>query len=146
MENLAPKFEVPGLVHHWLLHIIKAALQETSTKHYHLIPYQEFWEPSLGSPPECIYSELYTSNVFIAEYDKLCANGNKQGSGSQTENIIIAVTLWSDLTHLTSFRNVSLWPIYLYVGNLSKYIRSKPTSHSVHHLAYISKVSYLYCL
>jgi hypothetical protein len=25
-ERHAPKFEVPGLVHHWLLHIIKAAL------------------------------------------------------------------------------------------------------------------------
>jgi len=143
-ENLAPKFTIPGLLHRQLLNVIKGALQETSTKQFHLFPYQEFWEPSQGSPPERIYSELYTSDAFIAEHNKLRANGNKQGSGSQTENVIIAVTLWSDSTHLTSFGNASLWPIYLYVGNISKYIRSKPTSNSAHHLAYIPKVSYLY--
>ena len=41
-EQLAPKFEVPGLVHHRLLHVIKAALHETLTKHFHIFPYQEF--------------------------------------------------------------------------------------------------------
>ncbi len=145
-EDLAPKFTIPGLIHHRLLHVIKGALQETSTKQFHLFPYQEFWEPSPGSPPERIYSELYTSDAFLAEHDKICANCNKQDSGSQIENVVLVIMLWSDSTHLTSFRNTSLWPIYLYVGNLSKYIRSKPTSHSAHHLAYIPKVSYLYFL
>ena len=145
-ESLAPRFEVPGLLHCRLLHVITAALQETSTKYFHLFPYREFWEPLPGSPPERIYSELYTSDVFIAEHNKTCANCNRQDSGSQTENVIIAIMLWSDSTHLMSFGNTSLWPIYLYVGNLSKYIRSKPTSNSAHHLAYIPKVSYLYFL
>jgi hypothetical protein len=52
-EQLALKFEVPGLVHCQLLHIIKAVLHETLTKHFHIFSYQEFWEPSPGSPPEC---------------------------------------------------------------------------------------------
>jgi hypothetical protein len=145
-ETLAPKFKVPGLVHRRLLHVIKAALQETLTKQFHLFPYQEFWEPSPGSPPERMYSELYTSDAFLAEHDKIHANCSGQDSGSHTENVIVAITLWSDSTHLTSFGNASLWPIYLYVGNLSKYIRSKPTSNSAHHLAYIPKVSYPYFL
>ena len=145
-ETLAPKFEVPGLLHCWLLHIIKAALHEMSTKQFHLFPYQEFWEPSPGSPPECVYSELYTSDAFLAEHDKIHANCNRQDSGSQIENVILAITLWSDSTHLTSFGNASLWPIYLFVGNLSKYIRLKPMSHSAHHLTYIPKVSYPYFL
>jgi hypothetical protein len=123
-ERHAPKFEVPGLVHHQLLHIIKAALQESSTKHFHIFPYQEFWEPLPGSPPEHIYSELYTSNSFLAEHKKIHANCSRQDldSGSELKNVIVAITLWSDSTHLTSFGNASLWPIYLYVGNLSKYI------------------------
>jgi len=50
--------------------------------------------------------------------------------------------LWSDSTHLTSFGNTSLWPIYLYLGSLSKYTRAKPTSFAAHHLAYIPKVSF----
>ena len=145
-ENLAPKFTIPGLIHRRLLHVIKAALQETSTRNFHLFPYQEFWEPSPGSPPERMYSELYTSDAFLAEHDKIRAHCNRQDSGSETENVIVAITLWSDSTHLTSFGNASLWPIYVYVGNLSKYIRSKPTSNSAHHLAYIPKVSYLHFL
>ena len=145
-ESVAPKFKVPGLLHRRLLHVIKAALQETSTEHFHLFPYQEFWEPLPGSPPERIYSELYMSDAFLAEHAKIRAHSNRQDSSSRTENVIIALTLWSDLTHLTSFGNASLWPIYLYVGNLSKYIRSKPTSRSAHHLAYIPKVSHLYLL
>ena len=142
-ERLAPKFEVPGLIHRWLLQVIKSALQETSTKQFNLFPYREFWEPSPGSPPEWIYSELYTSDVFLAEYDRICANCIRQGSMSQTENVVVAIMLWSDSTHLTSFGNASLWPIYLFVGNLSKYIRLKPTSNSAYHIAYIPKVSYL---
>ena len=145
-ERLAPKFGVPGLVHRRLLHVIKAALQETSTKHFHLFPYQEFWQPSSGSPPERVYLELYTSEAFLVEHNKIRANCNGQDSGSQMENVVIAITLWSDSTHLTSFGNASLWPIYLYVGNLSKYIRSKPTSNSAHHLTYIPKVNYPYFL
>ena len=145
-EQLAPKFEVPGLVHRRLLHVIKAALHETLTKHFHIFPYQEFWEPSPGSPPEHIYSELYTSDAFLAEYNKIRANCSGLDSGAPLENVIVAITLWSDSTHLTSFGNASLWPIYLYVGNLSKYIQLKPTSNSAHHLVYIPKVSYLYFL
>jgi len=38
-ERHAPKFEVPGLIHRRLLYVIKAALHETSTKHFHLFPY-----------------------------------------------------------------------------------------------------------
>jgi hypothetical protein len=145
-ERHAPKFKVPGLIHCQLLHVIKAVLHETSTKHFHLFPYQEFWERLPGSPPERIYSELYTADAFLAEHDKIRAHCNGQDSDSWTENITIAITLWSDSTHLTSFRNASLWPIYLFVGNLSKYIRLKPTTHSAHHLAYIPKVSHLYFL
>jgi hypothetical protein len=76
-ERHAPKFEVPGLIHHQLLHIIKAVLYETSTKHFHLFPYQEFWEHSPGSPSECIYSELYTADAFLAEHDKIRTRCNR---------------------------------------------------------------------
>jgi len=44
------------------------------------------------------------------------------------ETFIVAALLYSDATHLASFGSASLWPIYLFLGNVSKYIRSKPTS------------------
>ena len=35
---------------------------------------------------------------------------------------------WSDSTHLVNFGTAKLWPIYLLVGNLSKYICGQPNS------------------
>lgn len=42
--------------------------------------------------------------------------------------------------HLASFGNAALWPIYLFLGNQSKYIRAKPSAFAAHHLAYIPKL------
>jgi hypothetical protein len=44
---------------------------------------------------------------------------------------------WSDATHLANFGTAKLWPIYMFLGNLSKYIRAEPTSNACHHVAYI---------
>jgi hypothetical protein len=40
---------------------------------------------------------------------------------SDTEVAIGAILLLSNLTHCASFGSASLWPIYLFSGNLSKY-------------------------
>ncbi|KAJ3569072.1 hypothetical protein NP233_g5289 [Leucocoprinus birnbaumii] len=45
--------------------------------------------------------------------------------------------LWSDATHLADFGSASLWPIYCYFGNQSKYERLKPSNFAAHHIAYI---------
>ena len=136
-EAEAPEFEVPGLFHRRLIHVIQVALQETAAKMYHFSPFHEFWQPSPDAPPERIWSELYTADAFIAEHEKIQSQLQEGGY----ENVIVGLMLWSDSTHLTSFGNASLWPIYLYIGNLSKYTRAKPTSFSAHHVAYIPKVS-----
>jgi hypothetical protein len=44
---------------------------------------------------------------------------------------------WSDATHLAAFGTAKMWPIYMTFGNLSKYIRCKPNSGAIKHLAYI---------
>ncbi|KIK04639.1 hypothetical protein K443DRAFT_92736, partial [Laccaria amethystina LaAM-08-1] len=41
---------------------------------------------------------------------------------------------------ITNFGTASLWPIYIYIGNLSKYIHGLPTSFAAHHLAYMPSV------
>ncbi|TEB23729.1 hypothetical protein FA13DRAFT_1797775 [Coprinellus micaceus] len=45
--------------------------------------------------------------------------------------------LWSDSTHLANFGTAKLWPVYMALGNLSKYVRSLPNSGALHHVAYI---------
>ena len=42
--------------------------------------------------------------------------------------------------HLTAFGDTKLWPLYLFFGNDSKYLRCKPTSHLCKHVTYFIKV------
>ena len=85
------------------------------------------------------YSESYTANHWNDEYDKI-NNSREDGPNHDLEAFIIALMIWSDSTVLAQFGTATLWPIYLYIGNLSKYTRAKPTSMSAHHLAYLPKV------
>ena len=47
----------------------------------------------------------------------------------------------SDATHLTNFGSAKAWPIYLMLGNLSKYFRAQPNLGALYHLAYIPSAS-----
>ena len=118
--------------------MLKTAFQEDAAEHFHFFPHQMFWKPSPDLPPERIYSDLYTADSFINEHLKIRSQPHELGC--QLETVVAAIMLWSDLTHLTSFGNASLWLIYMFFSNLSKYIRAKPTSFAAHHLAYIPKV------
>ena len=44
---------------------------------------------------------------------------------------------WSNSMHLANFRTAKLWPIYMMMGNLSKYICALPSSRACMHVAYI---------
>ena len=138
-DATAPVFHVKGLVYRKPVEVIKAAFQEPSASQFHLSPFEEYWKPSPDSPPERIYSELYNTDTYIEEHEKIRAQPRPD---CQLETVIAPIMLWSDSTHLTSFGHASLWPSYLYIGSLSKYIRAKPTSFAAHHLAYIPKVSF----
>ena len=48
---------------------------------------------------------------------------------------------WSDSTHLANFGTAALWPLYIFFGNQSKWLRGKPRTASCHHAAYIPKAS-----
>ncbi|KIL55572.1 hypothetical protein M378DRAFT_90703 [Amanita muscaria Koide BX008] len=138
-EADAPKFEVKGILYRRPVEIIKAALNDPSIATYHWIPFKEFWRPSESSPPERIYSELYNSDAFIDAHARLQIG--PRAIGPCLERVIVALMLWSDSTHLASFGNASLWPIYMYFGNQSKYVRGKATSYAAAHQAYIPKLS-----
>jgi len=137
-EADAPVFHVKGLMYRKPLEVIKAAFEDPSAEQVHISPYEEYWQPRPNSPPERIYSELYNSNAFILEHEKVRSQPRQ---GCELETVIAAIMILSDYTHLTSFGNAGLWPIYLYLGGLSKYTRAKPTSFAAHHLAYVPKVN-----
>jgi hypothetical protein len=137
-EDVAPMFEVPGLFYRKPLEVIKAAFRESFAERFHFTPFQVFYQPSDNAPTEKIYGEIYNSPAMIGEHEKISSQPRE--GGCTLETVIAAMMLWSDSTHLTTFGTVSLWPIYMFLGNQSKYTRSKPTSFAAHHLAYIPKV------
>jgi hypothetical protein len=136
-ESKAPKFTVHGLHYRRIISTITSAFQSSAFFSMHLTPFKQFIQCANGTW-ERAYSELYNSNAFHDEHLKIRRNFK---SKTNLETVIAGIMLWSDSTHLTSFGSASLWPIYLFLGNQSKYVRSRPTSFSAHHLAYIPSVS-----
>lgn len=134
----APQFTVPGLFYRCPLEVLKTAFQKDAAEHFYFFPHQMFWKPSPDLPPEHIYSDLYTAESFSNEHQKIGSQSHEPGC--QLETVVAAIMLWSDSMHLTSFSNASLWLVYMFFGNLPKYIHAKPTSFAAHHLAYIPKV------
>jgi hypothetical protein len=57
--------------------------------------------------------------------------------------VVAAVMLGSDALQLGAFSTQKAWMLYMWLGNLSKYERCKPTSGSCFELAHIPSVSYL---
>lgn len=137
-EHTAPVLEVPGVHHRSLVEVIKTAFSEESAKGFHYTPFKEFWQPSPDAPPERVFSELYNSDVFIEEHAKIMQQPSEPGPTLETA--IASIMLWSDSTHLANFGTASLWPIYAFFGNQSKYVRAKPSSFAAHHVAYIPSV------
>lgn len=137
-EAEAPTFVVE-VYYRKLLDVIKTALAEPSAEQFHFFPFKASWQPGPDEAEERIYTEVYTGDRWNEEYNKIYA-ANKQGPHCDLEALLIALMIWSDATLLAQFGNAQLWPIYLYIGNQSKYSRAKPSSFAAHHVAYIPKV------
>ncbi|KAJ3716383.1 hypothetical protein C8R42DRAFT_697896 [Lentinula raphanica] len=118
-EELAPTLEVKD-VHHRRL--------------------TEFWKPSEDEPVQRVISEAYSSNRAL-ELEREVYETLPKPANPNVETVIAWLMLWSDSTHLANFGTASLWPIYMYFGNLSKYTRCKPSSYAAHHIAYIPKIA-----
>ncbi|KAF9539268.1 hypothetical protein CPC08DRAFT_651222 [Agrocybe pediades] len=134
-ESDAPTLTVPKVYHRSLVSTIISAFQDESANRFHYSPFRLFWKRPPTSIPERVISELYNSDAFIAEHDNI--SKLPPAPGPPMESAIAAMMLWSDSTHLANFGDASLWPLYLFFGNQSKYSRSKPSSFAAHHVAYI---------
>jgi hypothetical protein len=142
-EEDAPEFVVDGVLYRDAVEVITNELMDPdSFEDLHIKPFEEWWKPSEDGDPVRVYSEVYTSDAML-EAEREIQAALKTTAGPQLETFVVAVLLYSDSTHLASFGSASLWPVYLFIGNLSKYVRSKPTSFSAHHIAYLPTVRHL---
>jgi hypothetical protein len=135
-----PTFKVPGFHHRSIVDIIKTAYSDISSTSFHYMPFKSFWKDSSTpeSVPQRVYDELYSSNAMIEAHIKL--QQQPPEIGCTLERVVASLMLWSDSTHLANFGTASLWPLYLFFGNQSKWVRGKPNTASCHHVAYIPKV------
>jgi hypothetical protein len=139
-ESVAPAFEISGVHYRPLLEVIKGAFQSPDVKRYHWVPFKLFHHSPDG--PVHVYSDIYNSNAMLEEDAKIQALPRDPSDDPDSEVAIAPILVWSDSTHLTTFGTASLWPIYIFFGNQSKYTRGKPSSYAAHHLAYIPSVSF----
>jgi len=139
-EEDAPEFTVDGILYRDAVEVITNELTDPdSFDSLHIKPFEEWWKPGEVDDPVRVYSEVYTSDAML-EAERGIQETLKTTAGPQLETFVVSVLLYSDSTHLASFGSASLWPVYLFIGNLSKYERAKPTSFSAHHIAYLPTV------
>lgn len=136
-EDSAPTFEVGGIQYRSLLKTIYGALDEPNAPPLHYTPYKEFWQPIENGPIERVYGELYASDAWLEAHDVL----QKLPREDEIDNFVLPIILYSDSTHLANFGTASLWPLYAYLGGISKYTRAKDNEPVCHHIAYIPSVS-----
>lgn len=140
IRNAVPKiFRVPGLYFRSITSVIRDTWSSTTSRRFHLTPFKRIHvNPSTGQKTR-LYDEVYTSDAWIEAHDKLQKQPNDPGC--KLEKVIAGLMFWSDSTHLTNFGTASVWPLYMYFANLSKYVRAQPNSGACHHIAYIPYVS-----
>jgi hypothetical protein len=140
-KNPGPKDYLVGDLHHrTLVSIIREKLTKSDDmQRFHFEPFEIFWKSDDDSPEMKVHGELYTSQVFLDAHHEL--QNSPREPGCDLPKVVVALMLWSDATHLTSFGSAKLWPSYLFFGNESKYRRCKPTCHLCEHVAYFQTVS-----
>jgi hypothetical protein len=101
------------------------------------------WKSPVTGKEEHVMGELYTSDAFLKANEDVQQHSPvlPDDSDCKRKKVVAAIMFSSDVTHLTNFGTAKAWPIYLMLGNLSKYFRGLPNSGAMHHLAYIPSVS-----
>lgn len=159
-EADAPAAKIDGVFHRRLIEVLKGVARDRRfASQYHWVPHTAYWvppgrededvpasspgAPSAPSPPDPIriFTDTYNTDAMQREFRKI--NKKKARNAADAPSVeygLLPMIFWSDETRLSSFGSGSLWPIYLYIGALSKYIRGMPTEFAAHHIAYIPSV------
>ncbi|KAJ7017354.1 hypothetical protein C8F04DRAFT_1336893, partial [Mycena alexandri] len=130
-EAEAAEFVVEGLIYRELLDVMMRPSRVRPSRTSILPRSNLHGLPPLPDGHQVMYGEIYTSKPMLKAHSEL-----PQTATPHLETIIAAYMFYSDSTHLANFGNASLWPLYTFFGNLSKYIRVKPTSNAGYHQAY----------
>lgn len=132
-------YTIGHFYHRSLMSVIREKLKNPSDNlHFHYEPYELLWQSSRSQKPSRVHAELYTSSAFLDVHNDLQESPGEPGC--ILPRVVVALMFWSDSTHLTSFGNAKIWPLYMGFGNESKYRRCKPSLALLNHVAYFEKV------
>jgi hypothetical protein len=132
---------VAGVFYHrTLVSVIREKISRPSSfPHLHFEPFELYCQSNETAEPIRVHGELYSSTTFIDAHHDL-QNSPKE-PGCDLPRVIVALMFASDGTQLTAFSSAKLWPLYLWIGNESKYRRTKPSCGAFEHIAYFESVS-----
>ncbi|PPR08295.1 hypothetical protein CVT24_002453, partial [Panaeolus cyanescens] len=135
-------YHVPGFLCRKITDVIKEAFNHPLACHFHYSPFRLFRKSPTTNEDERIYGELYSSKAFEEAHEDVQRRAPLPADqpNCKLEKVVAALMFSSDATHLAKFGNTTAWPIYMMLGNLSKYFRALPNSGAMHHLAYIPKL------
>ncbi|KAF9039172.1 hypothetical protein BJ165DRAFT_1531274 [Panaeolus papilionaceus] len=130
---------VPGFLYRSIVTVIKEAFTGSLAHLLHYSPFRLYYHNPDSGKDERVFGEIYTSDAFLAESDKVRykSPADPADPTCTREKVVAALMFSSDATHLADFGTAKAWPIYLMLGNLTKYVRSQPDSGAMHHLAYV---------
>ncbi|KAG1834610.1 hypothetical protein EV424DRAFT_1310326 [Suillus variegatus] len=135
----ARPYPAADLYHRSIVSIIREKLSNAhDDEYFHYEPYRLQWSAPHLPREVNIQGELYTSPAFMDAHREL--QGSPREVGCDLPRVVVALMFWSDATHLTTFGNARLWPVYMYFGNESKYRRCKPSCNLSNHVAYFQKL------
>ena len=119
-------------VAHWkLTEVIRSAYEDPSATEFHWKGFKQMWKPSPDKPAQCIYGEAYMSDRYAELEDGISPEPN-----CSLEYTIAPIMIYSITTKLTNFGFASLWPAYIWLVCMSKYILIRLSSFTTHHVAY----------
>ena len=85
-----------------------------------------------------VFGEMYETNQWIGLQEKI--NKLPPGEEGPLQNVIAALQLYSDATLVAAFGGKTAWPVYLQLGNQSKYMRTQPNLSTTQQIAFIPKL------
>ncbi|KAI0691876.1 hypothetical protein C8T65DRAFT_587072 [Cerioporus squamosus] len=155
-EADAPQFPVKGLQFRRLLEVIISEAQDPRfAAKRHWFPHERYWTPPGAStssdtlpthtPPPSpehirIVTDTFNSKEMLDTQEEIRSMPRDPQDADNIKYCAVPLLLYSDSTRLANFGSASLWSIYLYIGNISKYLRGKSSAFAAQHVAYIPKV------
>ena len=134
-------YSIQNFYHCSLISVIREKVINSRNHHaFHYEPYASHWHPPHKTREIGVHGELFTSKSFLDAHNQLQVAPYEPGCELPCR--IVALMFWSNATQLTAFGDAKLWPLYMYFGNESKYVRCQASAHLCNHVAYFQTVCY----